>query len=121
MMLNWFVDQEVTERVTRSGEFIEEDEVECRPEKIPRKCLDDNVCVGQIRKYFSFDAWNLLEATMDTLRTVGSWTCSVCHADLHSMESICCDGCLDWVHLKCTGLKRAPKNKHWFCRSCFSV
>ena len=59
MMLNWFVDQEVTERVTRSGELIEEDEVECRPEKIPRKCLDDNVCVGQIRKYFSFDAWKL--------------------------------------------------------------
>ena len=53
-MLNLFVDQEVTERVTRSGELIEEDEVECRPEKIPRKCLDDNVCVGQIRKYSLF-------------------------------------------------------------------
>ena len=34
----------------------------------------------------------------------GSWTCSVCHTDLHhSMESICCDGCLDRVHMKCTG------------------
>ena len=85
---------------------MEEDEVECRPERIPRKCLDDNVCIGQIRKYFSFDAWNLLEATLDTMRTQGSWTCSVCHNDLHSSESICCDGCLDWVHLKCTGLRR---------------
>lgn len=27
------------------GNLIEEDEVECRPECIPRKCLDDNVCI----------------------------------------------------------------------------
>ena len=79
VMLNWFADQEVSERVTRSGDLIEEDELECRPERIPRKCLDDNVCIGQIRKYFSFDAWNLLVATMDTIRTRGSWTCSVSH------------------------------------------
>ena len=65
LMLNWFVDQEVSERATRGGDLIVEDEVECGPENIPRKCLDDNVCIGQIRKYFSFDAWNLLEATMD--------------------------------------------------------
>ena len=121
VMLNWFVDHEVTERVTRGGDLIDEDEVECRPERISRKCLDENVCIGQVRKYFSFDAWNLLEATMDTMRTQGSWTCSVCHTELHSSESICCDGCLDWVHLKCTGLKRAPKSKHWFCRPCFCV
>ena len=101
-MLHWFVNREVCERVTRGGDLIEEDEVECRPERIPRKCLDDNVCIGQIRKYFSFDAWNLLQATLDTMHTRGSWTCLVCHTDLHSSESICCDGCLDWVHLKCT-------------------
>ena len=119
VMLNWFVDQEVTERVTRGGDLVQEDEVECRPEKITRKCLDDNVCVGLIRKYFSFDAWDILEAVMDTMRTQGSWT-ALCHTDLHSMESICCDGCLDWVHMRCTGLKRAPKSKHWFCRVCYS-
>ena len=48
VMLNWFVGQEVSERATRGGDLIEEDEVECRPEKIPTKCLDDNVCIGQI-------------------------------------------------------------------------
>ena len=59
VMLNWFVNQEVSERVTHGGDLIEEDEVECRPEKIPRKSLDENVCIGQIRKYFSFDALKL--------------------------------------------------------------
>ena len=23
-----------------------------------------------------------------------------------------------FMHLKCVGLKNAPKSKHWFCRSC---
>ena len=54
-----------------------------------------------------------------SLKVVGPALC-VTHT-LHSMESICCDGCLDWVHLKCTGLKRAPKSKHWFCRACLSM
>ena len=42
IMLNWFVDQEVSEHVTRSGDFIE-DEVRCRPGRIKRKCLDDRI------------------------------------------------------------------------------
>ena len=74
-MLNWFVDQEVSERVTRSGDLIE-DEKECRPERIPKKCLDDNVCIGQIRKYFSFDAWNLkLQWIPCVLKVVGLTLC----------------------------------------------
>ena len=98
--------------MTRGGDLIEENKTECRPERIPRKCLD-NVCISQIRKYFSFDAWNLkLQWIPCVLKVVGLAVCSVCHTDLHSSESICCDGCLDWVNLKCTGQKRAPKSKH---------
>ena len=70
VMLNWFVDQEVPERVTRGGDIVQEDEVECRPEKITRKCLDVNVCVGLIQKYFSFDAWDLC-----ALKVVGPALC----------------------------------------------
>ena len=53
-MLNWFVDQEVSERVKHGGDIIEEDEVECRPERIPRKCFDDNVCVVKSENTFLF-------------------------------------------------------------------
>ena len=119
-MLNWFVNREVTERVVRGGTLIEEHEVECRPERIPRKCLDDNVCIGLIRKHFSFDGWNVLQNCIDTMRVQGSWTCPMCHTELCTSESICCDGCLEWLHLKCAGLRRAPKSKHWFCRSCYT-
>ena len=120
-MLNWFVGEDTAERVTRGGDLVEENEVECRPERIPQKCLDENISIGLIRKYFSLDAWCILEATIDTMQTSENWVCTLCHMDLHSFESICCDGCLEWVHMKCVGLQRPPKSKHWFCRSCFCV
>ncbi len=77
-MLKWFVDKEVAERVMRGGDLIEEQEVESRPEKIPRKCLDENVCISQIKKHFSFDGWSVH----------GSWTCLKCCNELDSGESI---------------------------------
>ena len=117
-MLKWFVNEEVAERVMRGGNLIAEEEVETRPEKIPRKCLDENVCIVQIKKYFSFDGWSVLTNNIEVMRSCGVWTCSMCSSDLDGNDSIACDSCLDWVHLNCIGLKRAPKTKHWFCRCC---
>jgi hypothetical protein len=37
-----------------------------------------------------------------------SWNCSVCKIDVHLYASIVCDGCLEWNHLKCVGLKVTP-------------
>ena len=91
VMLNWFVDEEVTERAVRGGDLIEEHEMECCPEKIPRKCLDDNVCIAQIKKFFTFDGWSLLQNSIDTLLVHGNWTCSICCIDLSTSESIGCD------------------------------
>ena len=119
-MLKWFVDKEVAERVMRGGDLIEEQEVESRPEKIPRKCLDENVCISQIKKYFSFDGWSVLMNSIEIMHTHGSWICSKCCNELAG-ESIACDSCLEWCHLQCAGLKRAPKTKHWFCRCCYST
>ena len=120
VLLNCFVDKEVAERVMRGGDLIEEEEVEPCPEKIPRKCLDENVCISQVKKYFSFDGWSVLENSIEVMRTRGSWTCSKCCNELDSGQSIVCDSCLEWCHLDCAGLKRVPKAKHWFCRFCHS-
>ena len=53
VMLGWFVDPDVAEMVIRDDEH----EVDARPERIPMKCLDENMSVHAIRKYFTFDAW----------------------------------------------------------------
>ena len=38
------------------------------------------------------------------------WNCSVCKIDVHLYASIVCDGCLEWNHLKCVGLKALHQN-----------
>ena len=77
-MLNWFVDRNVMARVVNSDDLVEEEEVEVRPEKIPRKCLDENICINQIRKYCTFDEWKLIEQVIETMQKKGSWTCGKC-------------------------------------------
>ena len=43
------------------------------------------------------------------------WKCGACHKDLSLFESIVCESCLVWNHLKCVGLTAAPKRAVWFC------
>jgi len=54
-MLRWFVDKCVAESAL-SGELIEENEVECRPERVPNALLDENVDINLIRLCFTDDA-----------------------------------------------------------------
>ena len=42
-----------------------------------------------------------------------SWNCSICKTDVHLYASIVCDGCLEWNHLKCGGLKAPSKFTYW--------
>lgn len=111
-MLGWFVDETVVERVMHDGDLVE---VEARPEKIPKKCPDENVCLDKIRKYFTIDAWSLVENSVSTLKNKYIWYCAKCSCDLSTDESLACDSCLEWYHLKCVGLNKA---QHLFCRSC---
>ena len=117
-MLGWFVESDVVSHILTTDSLVEETEVEVRPEKIPMKCLDENVCITSIRKYFTYDAWSLVTDVMETMHSKGTWICSSCSKDLHSFGSVCCDSCLDWHHLKCVGLSQSPIAKHWYCRSC---
>ena len=106
--------------VTHNNALIEEEEVEVRPECVPTKYLDENVCMGKVRKYFTTDAWELVENVMERMRTKVVWLCSCCSSPLDTSESIVCESCLDWFHFKRVGLKRPPKRKDCFCRGCHS-
>ena len=57
VILSWFVDRQVKDAALTRKRLIEEDEVEMRPEQIPASCLEDNVFVPSVQKYFSPDAW----------------------------------------------------------------
>ena len=60
VMLSWFVDAEKVRTVMHNNVLIEEEDVEVHPECVPTKCLDENVCMGKVRKYFTTDAWELV-------------------------------------------------------------
>ena len=63
-MLLWFVDKKVAELALKQAVSIEEEHVECRPERITDAVVDENVDIHLIRKYFTYDAWLLVEQVL---------------------------------------------------------
>ena len=119
-MLNWFLDGKLVDELLHSDckPLAEEHQVEVRPERVPMKCLDDNVSLNNIRSYFTIDALKAVENVLSILRARGMWYCFSCSNNLDAAESLCCDSCLDWHHLNCVGPKQPPKKRVWFCRNC---
>lgn len=118
MILNWLVDEVVCEAALK-GRLIEENEVECKPENVPNAVLDENVNLAIVKKYFTSEAWILVDQIQNLKRQNVSWTCHHCGHNLDE-KSVCCEGCLHWYHFKCVGLIRKPKMKNWFCRQCYA-
>ena len=119
MILGWLIDQPKINRVLSGDLFIEEEDVEMQPDAIPNQVLDDNVDCGDIRSFFSEDAWIALEQVLAVKSRNAVWTCREC---LHKIDdgqiSIVCDSCLEWNHLTCVGLRKRPGSAEWFCKAC---
>ena len=60
------------------------------------------------------------EILLPISKETAEWNCSVCKIDVHLYASIVCDGCLEWNHLKCVGLKVPQKSTYWLCRQCYN-
>lgn len=100
VILSWFVDCQVKDAALTRKRLIEEDEVEMRPEWIPASCLDDNVFVPSVQKYFSPDAWIALMNVLETVKKNAVWYCGACEKaiDDEKENSIVCESCLNWFH-----------------------
>ena len=118
VILSWLVDYNVAETALKGDELIEEENIECRPEKIPCSILDENVDVYLVRHYFTVDAWMLVEDVIKQKKEIDIWLCSVCQKDVHCQQSIICESCMNWYHFTCVGLNKTPKRKNWFCKYC---
>lgn len=115
------MDKDIVEKAVRMQYLIAEEDVECRPERIPDAVVDENVDICLVRRHFSSDAWLMIEGVVEQKSEKMTWTCNICFHDLHTEESIICDACLLWYHFRCVGLTSQPKSRHWFCRSCFAA
>ena len=119
VILKWFVDPLDIEAALKRDVLIEDESVECRPEKMSDAVVDENVDVCLVRKYFTEDAWMIVKDIIELKRKKMVWKCNACYQDLHSKPSILCDGCLLWFHFQCVSLTKQPKTKTWFCRKCY--
>ena len=118
-MLKWFVDCKIAEAALNNPKrLIEEEEIEVQSELLPDATIDENVEVNAIKKYFTADAWLLVEDVMAQKRKNPVFTCKLCSQNLSTSLSIVCDHCLTWYHITCVGLKQAPKVHYWYCRDC---
>ena len=66
-MLSWLLHKKDV-LAALAGELTEEEAVETRPERVPNSILDENVDIFLIRKYFSDDAWVMVESLLEHKR-----------------------------------------------------
>ena len=119
-MLEWFVEARIA-KSAMEGKLIEE--VETRSEHVPASCLDVNVCLRNVQKYFTHDGWKALLYVVEAVKRDTVWFCGRCTNVIGDDEedSIVCESCLIWFHFRCTSLKKALKTSKWFCLQCHSL
>lgn len=121
VILSWLVEKNVAEKAMKNDILIEENDVECRPERVPDSIADENVDIFLVRRMFTQDAWAIVEDMYKLKTKKMNWMCSICYHDLPEDQSIVCDSCLLWHHFKCCGITKRPKTKTWFCRRCITA
>ena len=120
VILSWFVDAEDV-KMALDGRLLDEEKVECIPERLPNAIVDDSVDVHLVRRYFTSDAWMVVQDVVQKKKERTIWTCRYCYKDLGEQQSIACESCLEWFHFNCVGLAKQPKARNWFCRQCFAA
>ncbi len=61
VILSWLIENKVATNALREGILVTEDQVECIPEKVPDSIADENVDIFLVRRYFTQDAWKVVE------------------------------------------------------------
>jgi len=115
-MLSWIVPEEMVKTAMESQRKIDIESI--RTVDLSYKLLDENVNIQRIRKYFEKDSWDFLKNQLASLKDNVEYLCYSCKKNLHAEDSLACDGCLEWQHMKCAGLKNFPKKSYWLCKCC---
>lgn len=116
-ILQLLVDQETAD-LAMKGKFkngIEEKKVFVEIDKsIVLK--DELIDINLVKEFFSCDAWQSVEMLLSEVKKK-RWCCYSCKLNLSQADSTSCCFCLNWYHLKCVGLRAAPKQKRtWKCK-----
>ncbi|XP_043270291.1 uncharacterized protein [Venturia canescens] len=129
VILKWLVDEKIAFSAVHNGINIPEESVETRPNEVSDSIIDEDVNIESVRRYFSVEAWKIVEEFVKQKKDSNVFVCAMCDVDLdttvddesHPLNqkfSIRCDYCMSWYHLSCVALKKLPKTKFWQCKKC---
>ena len=84
---------------------------------------DTDIDIGLLSARLTDSAREKAVRITSTKRGVGEYMCPICTKICGNSEgdpaSVGCDSCKEWLHLfPCSGERRQPKSKHWFCAAC---
>jgi len=120
-MLCWFVSDSATGNCLHSGNLLTTEEIK-RPFDVSNSCGDKKVQLSIIRKYFTEAGWKDLQTVVKSVKRM-AWICSVFDVELQASNAlqISCDSCLSSMHASCVRVRKTPKSKNWFCRTCYEM
>ena len=101
-----------------TGTLLTETSVEANPDNVDTLCLEENVDINSLRRYFDDDGWLCVQQVFRKKEDQPNWRCDECTEDMMLHDSICCDACLHWFYLPCLGIKTAPRVQKWFREPC---
>ena len=116
-ILGWIVDVESVHAAFHLRRTLSEENLILEPDNIPGQIKDSSVDINVLRRFFDSDGWAAVEVLVEGCLSI-PWKCESCRMLLSDSESIGCDMCLEWNHLKCINLKKPPKSKYWYCTNC---
>ena len=77
-----------------TGTLLTETSVEANPDNVDTLCLEENVDINSLRRYFDDDGWLCVQQVFRKKEDQPNWRCDECTEDLMLHDSICCDACL---------------------------
>ncbi|CAL1528493.1 unnamed protein product [Lymnaea stagnalis] len=93
-------------------------------EDISSVFANDSISFSFIENLFVQEAWAILQARVAEKKEKDLFTCKSCAErdngeDNGEFKMIECEGCLEWYHYHCVGLRSTSKPNKWFCIACW--
>lgn len=114
LMLECFLQKDKIKQIMYNNELITETYIsDLLPDKINCMLFENRVQINEIQQFFTAKAFKQFQELLKIRKTIKNYFCTICSNeiidDIH--DSICCDGCLKWLHFKCTAAKKRTNKK----------
>ena len=129
-VLNMLLKSPLKGKRRRLGDKYDRDDIKDDIKDISSATMNDDIDVGLIFPKLTEGARQKVSSLVSKLKELGVFYCPVCGEKIDEAEdmtdggreSVMCSSCMEWIHLHdCSGERRMPKSKFWYCSTCKNV